>query len=158
MIINSWLVICFDGWPIDNLSVNLDAHALVKMILKSYNADYTTQIIYSQLFISFRSPSDAQLIHWLNYAEIGDVIGTQSLIYRRDLTARPSLLSAVSGSYDLHNGFFFFLLSFPLVRFSRMQVARFHYTNRELAWYLDRIIIGQLIVESSAWISSLRRG
>jgi len=75
-------------WQPWNISVG-ETRTSVNIVLRLHNADYATWIIYSQLFISFlliASSSSArctQLVQWLNYAEIGDVIGTRSLIYRR---------------------------------------------------------------------------
>lgn len=139
-------------WQPWNISVG-ETRTLVNIVLRLRNPDYATWIIYSQLFISFLpivSPSRrgvTQFVQWLNYAEIGDVIGTRSLIYRRFSSASPSL-SILSGSYNLHNGllFSFFLFLFfillplpllPLVKSSRTKprgVARLVLcARRELA-------------------------
>jgi len=74
-------------WQSWNISVG-ETRTSVNIVLKLHNANYATWIIYSQLFISFlliasSSTRCTQLVQWLNYAEIGDVIGTRSLIYRR---------------------------------------------------------------------------
>jgi hypothetical protein len=55
----------------------------------------------------------------LNYAEIGDVIDTRSLMHRRfsdaSFPSRAPPPALVTGSYNLHNGYFFFFFFFFFV-------------------------------------------
>lgn len=125
-----WRMIDWQPW---NITVG-ETRTLVNIVLRLHNADYEMRIIYSQLFISFLPIASSsrrrctQLVQWLNYVEISDVIGTRSLIYRR-FSSVSSFLSTLSGSYDLHNGLSSSSSSFPLlflllsVKFSRTKCA-----------------------------------
>jgi len=134
-----WRMIDWQPW---NIIVG-ETRTLVNIVLRLHDAEYEMRIIYSQLFISFlpiASPSRrrcTQLVQWLNYVEISDVIGTRSLIYRR-FSSVSSFLFILSGSYDLHNGlFFFFFFSWNFHALSAR--SRMAYTMR--APWVSRITI-----------------